>query len=71
MGTNEATESLCHDENLFDIQFERYTLNETGHFPSYKYFSSMCVLSVSKSAAIAACAAQTSRAAFAITAEEQ
>ena len=54
MGTNEVTESLHHNDLLFDLPLQRETSNhnDCNHF--VQTFSSTCILSASKSVVMAA-----------------
>ena len=54
MGSNKVTESLRHNDNLFDLPLNRETSNGTGCNHFVQAFSCMCILSASKSAAMAA-----------------
>ena len=64
MGTNTVPKSLRHNDNLFDLPlpeiifliylYQRATSNVTGCNHCVKILSGMCILSASKSAAMAA-----------------
>ena len=54
MVTNEVTESLRHNEILADLPLQKETSNDTGCNHFVQAFSSMYILSASKSADMAA-----------------
>ena len=54
MDTNEVTESLRHNDILVDLPLQKETSNDTGCNHFVRTFSSMYILSSSKSADIAA-----------------
>ena len=58
MGTNEVAESLHHNENLFDLPLQRIHLTIPVAIDTERYLSCLCVISASKSAAMAVSAAQ-------------
>ena len=54
MGTNGVTESLRHNEILVDLPLQKDISNYTGYNHFVRTFSSMYILSASKSADMAA-----------------